>query len=269
MDASTIQRLNALNQNFYRMVGESFDRTRGHPWPGWDRVWDACRDVLWPYFPTQNTFSVLDMGCGNGRFGVFMAERLAEVEARTGHDAIHRHVPSLRYHGMDTDAALLDRAREALAGTNVIVNLEQRDVITQPPDSGQYDLVALFGVVHHVPGSETRRALLRSLAERVAPGGRLAFACWRFLDYRRFRDRIVPWPDDLAGEVEAGDHLLDWRRGAASALRYCHHVDDVEHTALIAATGLAEIDSYRADGRSGDMNRYSILKKTWGADDAD
>ena len=90
----------------------------------------------------------------------------------------------------DTDAALLARAREALAGANGGFILERRDVIAQPPNSGQYDLVALFGVLHHVPGAETRRALLRSLAERVAPGGLLAFACWRFMDYRRFRDRI-------------------------------------------------------------------------------
>ena len=212
-------------------------------------MWAACRDV-WPYVPT---LSVLDVGCGNGRFGVFLAERLADMEARTGH------APSLHYHGLDTDAALLARAREALAGANGVFTLERRDVIAHPPDSGQYDLVALFGVLHHVPGAETRRALLRSLAERVAPGGLLAFACWRFMDYRRFRDRIVPWPDDLAGAVEDGDHLLDWRRGE-TALRYCHYVDDDEQAALVAATGLDEIDSYRADG-GGAANRYGILRR--------
>ncbi len=290
MDATTIQRLNALNQEFYRTVGEDFDRTRGAPWPGWERVWAACKDIFGGESPhpdaslreasfplpqcgrgTANnvsqgegprahtaplTLSVLDVGCGNGRFGVFLAERLA----KTGHAL------SLQYHGLDTDAGLLDRAREALGRTGhaLSLQLDQRDIIAQPPDSGQYDLVVLFGVLHHVPGSETRRALLRTLAERVAPGGLLAFACWRFMDYSRFRDRIVPWPDDLAGAVEDGDHLLDWRRGEASVLRYCHSVDDTEHAALVSATGLAEIDTYRADGRSGDMNRYSILRKTIG-----
>ena len=217
MDTTTLARLNTLNQDFYRTVGPDFDRTRGQPWPGWDRVWTACRDVL-PYVPTES-LSILDVGCGNGRFGVFVAERIAEVAVAgtTGRS-------SLRYHGMDSDTALLERAREVLEGTygDTSLRLEQRDVIANPPDSGQYDLVGLFGVLHHVPGSETRRALLAALADRVAPGGLLAFACWRFMDYRRFRDRIVPWPDDLAGAVEDGDHLLDWRRGEASALRYCH-----------------------------------------------
>jgi hypothetical protein len=95
------------------------------------------------------------------------------------------------------------------------------------------------------------------MAQRVAPGGLLAFACWRFCEYPRFRTRIVPWPDEFS--VEPGDYLLDWRRGTP-ALRYCHYVDDAEHAALIAATGMAEIATYRADGDTGDINCYSILR---------
>jgi 2-polyprenyl-3-methyl-5-hydroxy-6-metoxy-1,4-benzoquinol methylase len=133
-------------------------------------------------------------------------------------------------------------------------------VVLHPPDAGRYDLVALFGVIHHVPGFQTRLDLLRALGERVAPGGMLALACWRFYDYARFRARIVPWPEDLAGQVEAGDYLLDWRQGTR-ALRYCHYVDDAEHARLVAATGLSEVETYRADGHSGDANRYSLLRR--------
>jgi hypothetical protein len=99
---------------------------------------------------------------------------------------------------------------------------------------------------------------MRTLAERVAPGGLFAFAAWRFYEFSRFKDRIVPWPDNY--QVESHDYLLDWRRDV-QAIRYCHYVDDTEHAALIAATGLTEITSYRADGRSGNINRYSILRR--------
>ncbi|MEW6579100.1 MAG: hypothetical protein AB1435_07890, partial [Chloroflexota bacterium] len=74
----------------------------------------------------------------------------------------------------------------------------------------------------------------------------------------RFRQRILPWPPDLV--AEPGDYLLDWRRGAR-APRYCHYVDDAEHAALIAATGLRELATYRADGHTGDVNQYSILRR--------
>lgn len=247
MDDATIRRLNQINRRFYRATAGEFDQTRGKPWPGWERLLPHVYPLA-----AGRALSVLDVGCGNGRFGVFLAGKLARREAG--------HVPPLRYHGLDFDPALLEKARQALSALpQVEARLERRDIVENPPDSGQYDLVALFGVLHHVPGFRQRQSLLRALAERVAPGGVLAFACWRFYEYARFRARIVPWPDDLTAQVEPGDYLLDWRRGAR-ALRYCHYVDDAEHAALVAATGLHEVETYRADGRSGDANRYSILR---------
>ncbi len=235
MDAETIRRLNAINQRFYATVAAEFDQSRQQAWQGWDR--------LLPYLSPP--LSVLDVGCGNGRFGVFLAEKFGNER--------------LRYHGSDSSAALIARAQVALAG--MAATFDQRDLVEQPPDEslGQFDLVALFGVLHHIPGAERREALLRALADRVAPGGILAVSEWRFADEPRFRERIVAWDavaeyGDLA--VEPGDTLLDWRRGT-TALRYCHHVDDAEHARLIAAVGLPVIAEYRADA----ANLYTILRR--------
>lgn len=87
----------------------------------------------------------------------------------------------------------------------------------------------------------------------------LCFAAWRFYEYERFRERLVDWDEGIA--VEKHDYLLDWRRGER-ALRYCHYVDDSEHAELIAATGLTEIATYRADGSNNTMNNYSVLRKS-------
>lgn len=227
MDPATIQRLNAINREFYATTAEAFDQTRGRPWPGWHR--------LLPHL--DSPLSVLDVGCGNARLGLFLRD----------------HFDDLSYHGIDNNPALLTKARAALPDAT----FEQRDIVEYPPQQGHYDLVALFGVMHHIPGAAQRRDLLCKLAQRLTPGGMLAFACWRFYEFDRFRQRIVPWGEDL--QVEAHDYLLDWRRGEA-ALRYCHYVDDAEHDALVAATGLSEIETYRADGFSGTVNRYSLLR---------
>lgn len=232
MDNATIHRLNAINREFYRVTADEFDQTRGQAWLGWD--------PLLPHLKTP--LSVLDVGCGNGRFGLFLIEHFAPKD--------------LYYHGIDNNLALLEHARAALKGLPN-VNLEERDIIENPPDSGFYDLVVLFGVIHHIPGAAQRQTFMRSLAQHVKPSGIFAFACWRFYEYERFRQRIVPWPADI--QVEANDFLLDWRRGEV-ALRYCHYVDDTEHAALIAATGITEIQSYRADGSDGAANRYSLLR---------
>jgi SAM-dependent methyltransferase len=188
----------------------------------------------------HSPLSVLDVGCGNGRFGVFLSQHLGK---------------ELRYHGMDNNHTLLERARQSLE--NVDAQLEQRDIVEQPPETGTFDLVVLFGVMHHLPGAERRLMLMKALADRLAPDGLLVFTCWRFYEYPRFRERIVPMPDNL--HPEPGDYLLDWRRGS-KALRYCHYVDDEDLNRLIEASGLRPILQYRADGHSDDMNLYTILK---------
>lgn len=298
----TIQRLNAINREFYRVTAREFDQTRGAAWPGWER--------LLPYL--HPPLSVLDVGCGNGRFGLFLREKVISLqssvfshqssvascqlpvnreetkegepdnsELRTRNSEFAPQDSSLiphpselphqdwrlatgnwrlSYHGLDSSPALLERARTALVGLpGLAATFEERDIVDNPPDTGEYDLVALFGVLHHVPGYAQRQDLLRRLAERVKPGGLLVFAAWRFYEYERFRQRIVPWPEDI--QVETNDYLLDWRRGQ-TALRYCHYVDDAEHAALVAATGLREILAYRADGDGDQANRYSLLQRS-------
>ncbi|MBN1681580.1 MAG: methyltransferase domain-containing protein [Anaerolineae bacterium] len=232
MDESTVKRLNQINRQFYRVTATDFDESRSQPWAGWD--------TLLPYL--KPPLSVCDTGCGNGRFGVFLADNLG---------------PDLSYVGIDSNSTLLDRARVALSAVKN-ARFELIDVVEQPFDLGTFDLVAAFGVLHHIPGSGQRRTFMQQLARCVAPGGLLVFAAWCFFEFERFRNRLVPWPDDI--RVETHDYLLDWRRGER-AIRYCHYIDAAEHADLIAAAGLTELITYRADGRTNDINRYSILRR--------
>lgn len=240
MKTEVIQRLNAINRQFYETIAQSFDETRGKPWPGWDHLLPHLKAL------SVEPLEVLDVGCGNGRFGLFLAENLPYP---------------VRYTGIDNNQHLLDAAAASLKATpNITAALHRHDVVESVPDSGLYDLVGVFGLIHHIPGYSNRQHFVYKLSEWLKPGGILALACWRFYDYERFRARIVPWPDDLTGEVEPHDYLLDWRRGEV-ALRYCHHVDDAELSDLIAITRLEEIETFSADGFSGAVNRYCLLKK--------
>lgn len=230
MSPEAIRRLNDLNRTFYRITATAFDATRQQAWAGWERLLD--------HLPADRPLRVLDVGCGNGRFGVFL----------------HQHLSGeIAYHGIDNSPDLLAFARSALP----TATFTQQDIITHPPTSGTYDLVVLFGVIHHVPAHSTRRALMRTLGERVAVNGLLAFAAWRFYEVERLRAKITDWLPDV--ERESGDYLLDWRRGER-ALRYCHYVDDAEHDALVDASGLTERHRYRADGKDQRTNQYSLLQ---------
>ncbi len=232
MNEAIIKRLNDLNREFYRVTAASFDRTRDQPWPGWER--------LLPFLHTP--LSALDVGCGNGRFGRFLVDRLKDV----------------RYHGLDNSPALLAFARTELDGCQT--RLDEHDILTQPLPNERYDLVTLFGVLHHIPGAQQRHRLIRDLAACTAPGGLLVFTSWRFFEVERFRRRIIPWPEDLRDAVEPHDYLLDWQRDVI-ALRYCHYVNDAEHAALVSASGLTLIATFRADGHTDDLNCYSLLRR--------
>ena len=232
MDPRSVQALNELNRQFYTRTAPEFDQTRQRAWQGWLQ--------LIPYLKAP--LSVLDLGCGNGRFGVFLAETLP------GH---------VTYHGIDNNPALLAAAQASFASLpNLTATLTEQDLIEMLPEYASVDLVVVFGVIHHVPGAENRKKFLKALADYVAPGGMLCFASWRFYEYERFRDRFAKWPETITREEH--DYLLDWRRGE-HALRYCHYVDDREQAELIAVSGLEEMTTFRADGSDNRMNCYSLL----------
>ncbi|MDX2161373.1 MAG: class I SAM-dependent methyltransferase [bacterium] len=240
-----IDRLNAINHTFYQACAADFDATRAGAWPGWAR--------LLPLLPTPADcpFAVLDAGCGNGRLGVYLAH--------------HLNAP-LHYHGVDFSANLLQAARAALdVLPNVQVTLETRDLTAQPLDAGAYDRVAAVGVLQHIPGGENRAQFVRTLADRVRPGGVLVWTEWRFAEFPRFQRHIIAPPPDLIEHLEPGDHLLDWggSEGAAPdvARRYCHYIDDAESERLIAATRLTLEVLYRADGHTRTTNRYVVLRR--------
>ncbi|MBE2183081.1 MAG: methyltransferase domain-containing protein [Anaerolineae bacterium] len=236
MNDFTADALNRLNQTFYAQVGESFDATRGQAWRGWQPLLQYLHAPL----------TVLDIGCGNGRFALFLAESLPE-------DA------PIRYIGVDSSAYLLDRARESCEQHGRLqTQFIQGDIVSGEIPEIEADCVALFGVLHHIPGRDRRLALVQTLAKRVRPGGILAFACWRFYEYERFRKHLQPMPEGW--QVEAGDYLLNWGKHE-TALRYCHYADDAEIAELVKAAGLNQIAAYRADGFSNAINAYRLLRR--------
>jgi tRNA (uracil-5-)-methyltransferase TRM9 len=262
MDAFTRSQLLALSDAFYRAHAAAFDASRGHQaWPGWQRLldWLPPTDAR-TNSPGNPILEVLDIGCGNGRFARFLHE------AGFG----------LRYIGVDANEALLASARTRLSadlGDCCQLSLQNFLLSEQPGSalpSGPFDLIAVMGVLHHVPGRDWRLALLRAATERLARGGILALAAWQFADRERFVRRTVDWstagpvldkPIHLA-QLEAGDRLLRFGDDETTPPRYCHQVADLEFESWPEALGLEALADYRADGAEGDLNRYWILRRS-------
>ncbi len=252
MDEKTVRALGAINRDFYLNSAAAFSETRRDAWPGWKPLAGWIEDRL-----PDRALRVLDVGCGNGRFGAFLA------------DALPERASDIDYCGLDASAPLLHsvRARRLpVAAAEVLLG----DLIETPLDSlladRAFSLIAVFGLLHHIPSERKRTALLVSLARRLEPGGLLALAFWRFDDFERFRvrrkafeewNRDAPEAIDLS-QLEPGDTLLRWGE-EPDVVRYCHHVDDAEAERLLEAAGLEPLACYDADGREGSLNRYFVL----------
>lgn len=125
----------------------------------WNERYRA-KDLLWSAGPNRlfadvvaeiPAGSALDLGCGEGRNAVYLAERGWEVL------------------GIDYAEAGIDKARRIASKRGVSATFSVADAATYEPPVASFDLVAII-FLHTDP--ETRAAWLpRSLAA-VAPGGR-------------------------------------------------------------------------------------------------
>ena len=137
-------------------------------------------------------------------------------------------------------------------------------------DAPPCDLVACFGFLHHVPGWGNRVRLLRELGGHVAPGGFLVVSFWQFMNspalavkacesHARGLQALAERGLDAAA-LEQGDYLLGWQ-DRQDVFRYCHSFTQDEVRALADEAGLAEhiVDSFEADGRTGNLNAYLVV----------
>jgi SAM-dependent methyltransferase len=258
MDAFTRKQLLALSDAFYRAQAQAFDESRGHhAWPGWDRLTPWLSDPLDRSQATK--LEVLDIGCGNARFARFL----------------HDDDIDFAYTGIDANADLLAAARERLAPSLASdCRLIEHDFLasTSPGSAlpvGPFRLIALMGVMHHVPGRDWRLALLQAARDRLMSDGLLALATWQFADRPRFEKRQLAWSEAGAvlerpidpNALDPGDRLLRFGDDPNAPPRYCHQVSDAEFASWPDALGLEALAEYRADGAEGDLNRYWILRR--------
>ena len=250
MDRATILALNQINKDFYTQRAEEFVATRRGPWRGWLRLLEEVG---------EKQLSVLDVGCGNGRFALFLKEHLKRP---------------FRYVGIEFSAIALQHARDNLSGMPS-VTLREHDVAAGWPASpvpadvpSDFSLITMFGFLHHLPGYQTRRTLLIELSRHLADNGILAFSVWQFGRFQRFRKKIIPWEDFLTrtgtsldlSQLEAGDHILSWG-DRDPAYRFCHFTDSEETSRLVSSLPLQCIDIFSADGHTNDLNQYFLLRK--------
>ena len=253
MDNETAAKLLQLNAEFYQTFAIQFSDTRQRIQPGVSRILDSINPSA----------QILDLGCGNGE--------LARELVKRGFDG--------QYVGMDFSEALLNVAREGLAGfenfrfiQGNLANLdrqslfihvkpqgEQRGLPASKDQHNDFDRILSFAALHHLPGRQLHLRILHAVRDLLSPGGQFIHSNWQFLNSERLRNRIHPWEEIGLGEIDVDpdDYLLDWRRGGFG-LRYVHHFSEETLHLLATETGFQVVETFYSDGETGDLGLYQV-----------
>lgn len=257
MDSNTIHLLNQLNSKFYNLVADDFHQTRQTPWAGWKKLTETIKKI------SSKKIDSLDIGCGNGRWGIFLAENFPQQQ--------------FTYTGIDNNQQLLDFAQKNLTQNNINTTFIQNDIISLLLDSNKslssffikknlpqkFNLLTAFGLLHHIPSYQLRLQLLQELYRLSDHQGMLILTIWQFMDDDKLSARTVDPKTILnidSSQLEPDDYILDWQRGKR-AYRYCHFINPQEQQQLIDQSGWKIQKTFVADGKSDKLNQYLVLKK--------
>jgi 2-polyprenyl-3-methyl-5-hydroxy-6-metoxy-1,4-benzoquinol methylase len=249
METTTIRQLNQLNQQFYQTVAESFDKSRQYFWQGWAQL----EPYLEKLQENQKQLTVLDVGCGNGRFAEFLLEKKLQFN----------------YVGVDNNQKLLSIAAKNLTKTKIKFELKKIDLVEELLSGTlsqnfekKFDLIVAFGILHHIPSFELRLKFFQELATLIKPPAYLITTAWQFALENRFSNRVIK-PNAInldPRDLEKNDFILDWRKGQR-AFRYCHFVDENEVEKIDKSLKSLKLEkTFLADGKSGKLNRYLIFQ---------
>jgi SAM-dependent methyltransferase len=198
---------------------------------------------------------ILDLGCGSARLALWL-------------DGQPRR-PGL-YVGLDRSPGMLAIARSGKEGDRrswILADLLESEGAVPCRDAA-FDGIVAFGLFHHLPSFALRRALVVEVLRLLSAGGLAALTFWQFGGEPRFERRALDWsqaPGIDPDQIEPGDRLLRWGDSSApsemNAVRYCHWVDPDEADRLTSGLPVEIVDTFQADGRSGALNLYRVLRR--------
>jgi tRNA (uracil-5-)-methyltransferase TRM9 len=209
-----------------------------------------------------NTYKILDLGCGNARFVNFVSSEL-ELEQ----------VQNIEYLGVDFSVNFLEQSQSVNLQAFAKYQLKQLDILKELDQLKdlKLDLVVMFGLIHHIPSLQARKAFFAQVVQLLDSSGLLIFTTWQYLDTPRLIKRVIDAETETGKQVyqhldiqktdlEVGDNILDWVKKVFS-YRYSHYFSQEEIQGYIIDNNLELIHSFVCDGRDSKRNRYFVCKK--------
>ncbi|MDB5762636.1 MAG: SAM-dependent methyltransferase, partial [Herminiimonas sp.] len=151
-----------------------FDASRAGEYGQQSRIalagYDACHELaacmLAASIEAGTAANILVAGAGGTAQEIITAGRLE---------------PSWRFTAVDPSQPMLDLALARVADAGLSSRTEAiRGFVEDLPADRIFDAATLIGVLHHLPGDEAKRAILRAIASHLKPGAPLILAGNRY-----------------------------------------------------------------------------------------
>lgn len=261
MKNNTKLKLNDINSQFYQKYGEYFSDSRQYFWDGWKHT--SFFSEIENLFTHKDKINVLDVGCGNGRFFEFLNGKFEN---------------KFDYIGIDSSEILLNIAKEKFETQNS--KFKFFDILNESNWTDKFnnlfDLIVCFGVVHHIPSVENLGQILKEMKNLTTDDGLITLSVWQFFNDEKLRSKILDKNDPFLhrflqkfnlSTLDLGENgfIMDFKRSnqedEVRGFRFCRKYTQEEILFTIKKIELKMIESYNADGKSGDLNKYFLLKK--------
>ncbi len=239
--------------DFYQKFSQSFSQTRTNSWTGWKIFAKKRPDMI------ENSDSVIDIACGNGRFGQFMAQTNKNI---------------VKYIACDANTSLLQecaRRNQQLFPHSIYIELDifsqlmkNQEVfvsnLSKNLNFSDQILIGCFGFWHHLPSHLARVKFLSALKTIITTHqGMILISVWQCKNNARLmrNGHLISIEEKPDSSGDSNDYLLTWK-GDQQTFRYCHHSSDEEFQKYCMDTGLTIEDIF--PGKDSDTdNIYYVL----------
>ncbi len=177
---STAKKLLKKVSKDYEKISEEFDKTRNLPWEEFEEFLRVIK----------NNQSLLDLGCGNGRFYEFIKDKR-----------------KVNYLGLDNSKSLLVKAKKEHPEAKFI-----KGNLLNIPSKKKFDVIVSIASFHHIPSKKLRKKVLIEIQKKLKKNGIFILSVWNLFQpkYKKyvwksriksilslkkydFRDTFIPW----------------------------------------------------------------------------
>lgn len=191
----------------WNSIAESFDQTR-------NKTWDFCLNFI---STLDNTSTAADLGCGNGRHLIPLANQCKKAI------------------GFDISIQLLQITAQKIKNNQLTnVNLIQGDLCLLPFQKNALDYILYIAALHNIKGRKNRIQSLQQLYQALAPEGSALVSVWS-RNQKRFQKKLKT----TQNEKETGDIILYWRQHNLNIPRFYHLYDKQEFKEDIKTAGFS------------------------------